>query len=382
MRLKKNILIGFLFLQLGLLFPVNDLFAQPCNAETIISTKGSWTKTRDYLNAGNQSQIISRIDKMQKVLQAAYADPRGIEVRWYRNMVNDPLVINGSTPYQLNAMFQIYYCLNENKIQLGDETSTWMYVYANHFNWFMEYNHDFTVKKNPVYLLTKKVGEMQGYPVFEGIHNGTSNTGTRYSRAVILTRNGQSPYVPVTQKQYLKAFLLFNEKKLPEALAGIERGYKIKTDAEEEAEKQKTLESIAKNNKPDAVERRKAEYLKNYKTDKQKKEEWIATTKKNYEEAMKPVQALLANSSEQELQQPAIVDDIDFLKFKGFSTEAKDGRQVVTLNPAYFDNKLPKYVPQFLIVYWRWEKNKASENFKNEMEANFNFKSLQEMIDK
>jgi len=348
-----------------------------------MNTKGAWKKTSDAnMNAGNQSPVISRIDKMQKVLQAAYSDPRGIAARCHRGMVNDPLVSNGPTPYQLNAMFLIYYCMSENKIELGDETSTWMYVYANHFNWFMEYNHDFTVKKNPVYLLTKKVGEMQGYPVFEGIHNGTSNTGTRYSRAVILTRNGQSPYVPVTQKQYLKAFLLFNEKKLPESIAGIERGYKVKTDAEEEEAKQKALESIAKNNKPDAVERRKLEYLKNYKTDKQSKEEWIAKTKINYEEAMKPVQALLANSSEQELQQPAIVDDIDFLKFKGFSSEAKDGRQVVTLNPAYFDNKLPKYVPQFLIVYWRWEKNKASENFKNVMEANFNFNSLKEMIDK
>ena len=356
---------------------------QPCNAETIMATKGSWKKHNDAnMKAGNQSQVISRIDKMQKVLQAAYADPHGIEASWYRSMINDPLIINGALPYQLNVMFQIYYCLNENKIELGDETSTWMYVYSNHFNWFMEYNHDFTVKKNPVYLLTKKIGEIQGYPVYEGIHNGTSNTGTRYSRAVILTRPGQSPYVPVTQKQYLKAFLLYNEKALAESMTGTEKSFKIKTDAEQEEEKQKTLEGIAKNYKPEAVERRKAEYLKNYKTDKQRKEEWMATTKKNYEDAMKPAQSLLANSSEQELQQAAIVDDINFLKFKGFSTEAKDGRLVVRLNPDYFDSKLPKYIPQFLVVYWRWEKNKFSENFKNELEANFNFNSLKEAIDK
>jgi hypothetical protein len=142
------------------------------------------------------------------------------------------------------------------------------------------------------------------------------------------------------------------------------------------------LESIAKNNRPDAVERRKADYLKNYKTDKQRKEEWIAKTKKDYEDAMKPVQDLLDKSTEQELAQPAIVDDVDFLKFNGFSSEAKGGRQLVSLNPDYFDSKLPKYVPQFFIVYWRWDKGKPQENFKTQLETNFNFNALKEMIDK
>ena len=378
-QLKKILLLLYCIISMLYSFSQQTL----CNDEIIINTKGSWKKHSDAnMNAANQSQVISRIDKMQKILQAAYTNPRGIEARWYRTMINDPLIINGPLPYQLNVMFQIYYCLNENKIELGDETSTWMYVYANHFNWFMEYNHDFTVKKNPVYLLTKKVGEMQGYPVYEGIHNGTSNTGTRYSRAVILTRPGQSPYIPVTQKQYLKAFLLFNEKRLPETIAGIENGFKVKTDAQEQESKQKALESIAKNTNVNAVERRKAEYLKNYKTDKQSKEDFIARVKKDYQDVINPVQDLLANSSEQEKGQPAIVDNIDFLKFKGFSTEAKNGRQMVRLNPDYFDSKLPKYIPQFLIVYWRWEKNKFSENFKNELETNFNFNALKAMIDK
>jgi hypothetical protein len=55
---------------------------------------------------------------------------------------------------------------------------------------------------------------------------------------------------------------------------------------------------------------------------------------------------------------------------------------VVSLNSDYFDSRFPKYVPQFLIVYWRWEKNKASINFKDQLEANFNFNALKEMIDK
>ena len=357
---------------------------QPCNNEVIMNTKGSWKKVSDAnMNAGNQSQVISRIDKMQKLLQAAYPEPKGIEAEWYRSNSGNSLVKGGSVPYELNAFFLAYYCnTGTNKIELGDETGTWLYVWANQFNWFAEYVKYFSVKNQPVYLLTPQVGEFNGYPLYKGIHNENSNTGIKYSRSIIITRSGQSPCVPVTQKQYLKAFLLYNEKKLPETVAGIEKGFVVKTDAQEEEAKQKALESIAKNNRADAVERQKVAYLKNYKPDKQKKEEWIAKTKKDYEDAMKPVQNLLANGTEQELEQPAIVDAVDFSKFNGFSTEAKGGRRLVSLNPDYFDSKLPKYVPQFLIVYWRWDKGKPQENFKNQLEANFNFNALKEMIDK
>jgi len=325
------------------------------------------------------SQVNIRIDKMQKLLQAAYPSPKGIEAGWYRSISGRGMVTGGPAPYALEAILLGYYC-NTNKVELLPETETWVYIWANQINWFADPVSYFTVKKQQVYLLTRKSGEINGYPIYEGMHNDKSYS-IKYSRSIIISRPGQSPYVPVTQKQYLKAFLLYNEKQMTESLAGTEKSYVVKTDAQEEEEKQKVFEGIAKNYRAEAVERRKADYLKNYKTSKQVKEEWIAQIKKDYEDAMKPVQALLANSTEQELKQPAIVTDIDFSKFKGFSAEENGGRQVVSVNPDYFNIKLPKYVPQFLIVYWRWEKKKASENFRDQLEANLNFNDLKDMID-
>jgi hypothetical protein len=97
---------------------------------------------------------------------------------------------------------------------------------------------------------------------------------------------------------------------------------------------------------------------------------------------MKPAQGLLANSTAEELEQPAIIKSLGMTSFKGFSTETQGGQQLVRLNPDYFDSKFPKYVPQFLIVYWRWNKNKPAEYFKDQLEANFNFDALKDMIDK
>lgn len=129
---------------------------------------------------------------------------------------------------------------------MGGETGTWFYVWVNKFSWFVQHVDYFTIKQQPVYLLTPKLGEIRGYPLYKGIHNENSNTGIKYSRAIIITREGQSPYVAVTKKQYLRAFLNYNEKKLPEELASIEKNTPVKTDEEEEANKKIQLAKIEK----------------------------------------------------------------------------------------------------------------------------------------
>ena len=360
------------------------LAQQPCNDEILMAIKGKWVKRPDAnMKAGNQAQVINRVDKMQQLLQAAYPDPKGIVAGWYRSMGGyNSLVNSNADSYVLNALFKAYYCnSNVNKLLLGGETGTWFYVWVNKFSWFVQPVDYFTVKQQPVYLLTPKVGEFNGYPLYNGIHNENSNTGIKYSRAIIITRDGQSPYTPVTKKQYLQAFLNYNEKKLPEELASLEKNTPVKTDEEEEANKKNQLEKIDKSTIPNKA-KAKDYFLRGYVTDKQRKEQWIAKTKERYETEMKPVKELLANSTEEELQQPAIIKFLDISSFKGFSTEAQGGQQLVRLNPDYFDSNLPKYVPQFLIVYWRWDKGKAEENFKNELEANFDFNALKAMIDK
>jgi hypothetical protein len=343
----------YILLLVALIFLSGNSYAQQtCNDDVLMNKKGKWEKRSDSHPFPDSSfpknqfvQANNRIDKMQKLLQAAYPEPSGMEAGWYRSISGRALVKGGPAPYELSALFLAYYC-NTNKIELGDETATWFYVFANQFNWFLDYDNNFTVKNNRVYLLTKKVGELNGYPVYEGIHNGTSNTGTKYSRAVIITRSGQSPYLPVTRKQYLMLFLKLHEKEKAKQLPILEN-MPAKSDA-----------------------------------DKQRKEENLKKINKMYEDRMKSAQDLLSNISNEEAAMPAIVQGDYVSKFERFSTEEKGGRMLVRLNPDYFDIKLPKYVPQFLVVYWRWEKGKAPENFKNQLEANFNFNALKEMIDK
>ena len=342
--MKKLVLIFYSFHSL-----IASFAQQPCNDEVIMNTKGSWKKLNDantFADPGfpkNQfPQANNRIDKMQMLLQAAYPDPNGMEAGWYRSISGQPVVKAGPFPYALQSLFLAYHCSYENKIESESETrkgetGTWLFVWANQLHsWFAEYIKIYIIQKQPVYLLPKKIGALNGYPLYEGNYN---RSGERHSRAIILTRSGQSPYLPVTQKQFLKAFLNYNEKRFSKSL--------------------------------DTEEKRII-----------KKETWIADMKKQYEEDMRPARTLLADSLKPEMGQPAILDFDNLLEFKEFSTEEKGGRQLVRVNPDYFNMTLPKYVPQLLIVHWSWDDRKPANEWRTRTEKNFDFNALKEMLDK
>lgn len=380
----------FSFFLLVLLLHHSSFAQQPCNDDMIMNTKGSWKKVSDANPFPDHSfpknqfpMVTNRIDKMQKLLQAAYPDPKGIEAEWYRGISGDALVKGGPVPYELEALFLAYFCNTyEKKIEPGGETDTWFYVWANQFNWLASYINIYTIHKLPVYLLNKKAGVINGYPVYEGYNNGKPDPASIHNRAVIITRPGQSPYLPVTQKQFLKAFVNYHEKRNPKLLANLEKSITVLTDEEEAAVKKRQLEKIERVTAPEKLARAKDNFLKNYLTSSQRKEVSIAKSIKFYEDELMPARIMLADSLHTDLEQPAILNYDNLLEYKEFTTEDKGGQQLVRLNPDYFNMTLPKYVPQLLIVYWSWGMGKAEQNFRKELEKNFNFNALKEMIDK
>jgi len=362
---------------------------QPCDEALLMNLKGKWEKRTDQspwpdpsFPKNQYSQVNIRIDKMQKILQTAYPEPRGIEAGWYRTISGKALVQSGPVPFELTAILLAYYCDNNNNNtkELGGETDTWFYVWANQINWFADYVSYYTINKQPVYLLTQRVGELNGSPLYMGIHNKNSNTGIAHSHAQIITRDGQSPYLPVKRKTFLQSILKWNESQFKKNIEDIEKNMSVRTDAEEESYKKNQWAIIEKRTRPDRLAKSRENFLKNYLSSRQQKENLLAKIEKNHEDEIKPAQDFLANSSEAELAQPAIIDDLT--GFKQFSTFQKGGRELVRLNPDYFDRKLPRFVPQFLIVYWRWDDHAAGKYFNKQIEEHFNFTALKEMIDK
>lgn len=369
-----------------LLLVANTLFVQePCNEEIIMAIKGKWVKRPDAnMKAGNQIQIIGRIDKMQHLLQSAYPEPKGIEAAWYRSMGgHNSSVSSTAESYVLNALFKTYYCnSNVKKLLLGTETGNWFYVWVNKFSWFAEKGNNFLVENKPVYLLTKKTGELNGFPLYAGNDNSASNTGNSFSKAILISRPGELPYTPVSRKQYLLALLKNKESQHTQYIESLLK-MPVRSDAEDEVYKQQQLERVAKQELNEQTkEKAKANFLRGYKTARQRQQEDINRAKEIYLRDIKMAQDYLNNTVEEELAKPAYLKNTSYgSSFREFASD-NEALMMVQVNSHYFNNKLPAHAPQFLVVYWRWNSEKPSLDFASHVENNFDFKALQAMLDK
>ena len=379
--MKKEILTPYKIIQFVLcFFFLSSLHAQVevCNGDVIMNVKGSWKKRSDAnMKADkNKTQITNNIDAISKLFQEAYPDPKGMEAGWYRTMNGDPLVKNGPTPYQFSSLYLGWYC-NENlhKLMLGNETGTWAYVYVNDFGWLMTDQWDkvwIKIDGVTAYLLPKTKEQWKGLPVYEP-------TGNNKSKAVLLTHNNQLPYKPVSRLSYLQSLKqkIENDK---DAQMDVLNKIPDKSEAEEAAAKQKGLENALTGASASRIEERKERYLKNYKTDKEQKEENRQRAAKYYDDKIKIVEDLLKTSGNDYLQLPAIIDNNS--NFKGFSTLEKGGRMIVSVNNEYFNLKLPGYTPQMIVLYWQWDNSRAAQSFKKQLEENFPVDILKALIDK
>lgn len=377
--MKKIIPLFFLLLL------ANNLFAQePCNDEIIMAVKGKWTTSPDDIvgpdktfPASQYSQLKTRLDKMAVFFQEAYPQPAGMEAKWYRSIRGNAIINNGPVPYQFNSLFKAWYCNpNLHKLMPGTETGTWAYVFVNDLHWFISEVAGLKIEDATAYFLPNKTGEWKGMTLYD-------HGSTQYNehKAVLITHGNQLPFTPVTRLQYLQAIKqnLENEKKIQ---IDINNKMTVKTDEEEETARQKGMEAYAKSFRPERMEKAKENYLKNYKTDKERKEEDLQRLEKNHAGKIKVIDDVWKSLNKNELEQPAIIDTK--WTFKEFTTEEKGGSVMVLINNNYFNMQLPRYIPQLMVLYWRTESNNnaPSQFFKKEFEANFPLEKLKAMIDK
>lgn len=162
---------------------------------------------------------------------------------------------------------------------------------------------------------------------------------------------------------------------------------------EQEVLKKKALDKIDvdyKNN-PKNRELIRKNYLDTYKTDQQLRDETTNTIIKNKEDVIKRYQAELEKTkaanlldSPAEIFSPFTVSENTPI----FATGPEYGKMLVTANRAYIRKDLPKYVPQFMVVNWKWVSNfpmyggEQGVYYKKMIEANFPIAKLQAMIDK
>lgn len=91
-----------------------------------------------------------------------------------------------------------------------------------------------------------------------------------------------------------------------------------------------------------------------------------------HEERDQKIDDYIASNDTATLNQPAVVPPLNGLSFNGkWEDEENGGSRVIVFSSACWNNSLPRYAPQFMIIYWTWEGDPVSISVKNQMEENF-----------
>jgi hypothetical protein len=260
----------------------------------------------EKLQVHSKSEAVAKALSEQPdvaILDIGMPELNGIEARWYLTMGGyHPVFNKNTTEYELISRFFTWYCnTHSKKLSLGTEASTSFGIWVNKLKWFADKDERFVVDNKAVYLLTKKLGEMNGFPLYAGNDNGTSNTGTYFSKTMLVSRPGQLPFTPVTRKQFLVAFLKSQEEMHNAQIEGLTKMV-VRSDEEEETYKNQQLQRVVNAETNEQVkEKARVNFLRGYTTAKQRKEADIARTVNVYHESIKGAEDYLSNTPDAEL---------------------------------------------------------------------------------
>ena len=328
-----------------------------CNDSVLMSIKGKYRLQEDYIIADISSilsreqepEVSRRVEAVNKLLQEAYPQPTGNEGNWWWNggiyLFAHNYKFTTGIPicnYSYTCSFGPYLCGTQPKeVNYFSVTTTSCKVFANQWTELrnqMMMDSGNTINGVPFYMLNPVKEKWKGYDLY---YESTLDT-----RRVLLHREGMLPYIPVTRKQYLD-YSINRFNKMFDDMIKSSKEMPFST----QQQKDETVKTIIK-----------------------QKNAVIELYEKELEKTR------TANL----LDSPAIVRILDnmYPDVPIFTTGAEDGSMLVTENPAYIRKDLPKYVPQFIILYWSWGDRANSKYFRQMFEANFPIEKLQAMIDK
>jgi hypothetical protein len=371
----------------------------PCKDELAQKVKGRWIQTGDK-GAYNTNETKSRIDAIHNLISTFYPEPAGVDVVWHRTAgksyfgskrkyytTNDGSLrfdysnLPHFTYYYYNALFFPYQCAYGKTHSIiptyPGETGTGLNIIAN-FNLGENVPDDtWTINGMPVVMHKPPIAVKEG---IEFLHPepGVNN------RHVLIHRKGMLPYKTVTREVYLEYCISYYTKLHDEIINGLQQMPVRSLDVQETEKKAR----LAKFEKDFASDSKKLKanvdyYLSGYQTDQQRRDDQVIKAKKNKDDVLK----IFADETEKSaaeglLNTPAMVNTKYQYSPSVFETDPAKGLFIITENPDYIRKDLPKHIPQFFIVAFKWSDWPPLNKFAEDFFLNFRLEKLQAMIDK
>jgi hypothetical protein len=350
----------------------------PCTEEFINNYKGKWLihdprlsplTVNDY-----HAEVIKCLNQIQELVYNIYPQPVGCDAGWtgsfvktsFADQVKYVLVEqdwkqqtvkeNPVYSWMYSLGLSTWICHGTNEIMNGypEIGGASLVINANSLDILPEdylYGDEWTIDGRPIKKKMPVIGKWKGYDVMATIGGIYADQNSEH--LILISRDGMLPYIPITRKQYLERAMQFITKNYDD-LNKRTRDNNEKIPAQLRAPKEEIDNLMTVNT------RLKNEGLKRLNDELEK------TTKDGL------------------LDAPAVIRVDPFFMAEGpvFQSEEQGGTVLVTENPAYFREDLPKYVPQLFVVSLSADPKGWSKDFKRIVEENFPIERLKAMIDK
>lgn len=372
-----------------------------------MKTIGKWLKQKDNNNAFNgvpEQEAYLRLDQIHRVLMRMVPQPAGVDVRWKRSIglsyfgttrryflnQNNELTFDYGkrlpiAVYSYSANFSPHYCAHTGQgiiLKRGEEneSSAGIGITMNSISEVLVEggsDDNWTVGGYPVMMRNPMAREQwKGYDV------EYYEPGSRSLR-MLIHRKGMLPYKPVSRRLYLDRCISYYTKLYDDMIRTIEKR-PLRTKEQQDAEKKATLARIAKQSGRDDAKMKAATeyYLAGYKTDEQLNEEELVRTRKIKDAELKKfTDELEKTTREGMLDSPAMIL-VKYYSEPVFETDREKGYMLVTEDPDYIRKDLPAYIPQMIVLNWRWTEYTPHIDYHQLFRQDFPIEMLQDMIDK
>jgi hypothetical protein len=313
-----------------------NAYSQDCTQALASQKPGIW---KEGMKGSVSGIPAADLEKERKVVAAIHLlvkskySPTGVEAD-YNGSYDRPDSEIPVNIYDYNIYFLHYIC-EGNVIKTDHETSTSLTVSANRFDSkIYEKPDENNLPGEGFYSIKKMPVEKDGNYFFdEKASLGMGATGK--SRTWLITRDNKLPFTYVTKKEFLEKQKNMLILAMPKAIEGSNQNFKTKTE-------------------------------------------------QDFNKALAKIESLMKTTSG-ESEQPAIVkqDPNDYLSFLFTTNDDPFSKVLIKPNPGYFNSKLPKSSPQFIVVNITGdEKEPVAAKVMMEVIGVLDFNALRSMLDK
>jgi len=350
-------------------------FAQDCSTEVLMKKPGTWKET----SAVAQGLSSSDITKEKKVIATINSM---IKSKYSPTAVNAKVNGGYSSPhsnmpvndYSFSIIPLEYYC-DGSSIKIAGETATYFQIGVNYFtSEVYDTAQGDRALMEGFNVLTQMPKSKDGYYYFDELDIPLGMSLRGKSNMWLITYDGKLPWTYVTKKEFL-------EKRRRNLFTQMETDASGIKDVLNNLEIEKGFKE--KEYKDDAEKMQK--YMKmDYLPGKERYTKFLTELESKYKPAFKKIDEQLKKPAS-ELNESAMVkmDPHDELSYLFTTVDDPIAKILIKPNPAYFNKKLPRSVPQFFSIYMRGNHNDpVVANFMSDIMKAVDFTVLKNMLGK